>query len=97
MSAAPEPVSRPSRADTTEGRSEARCEANNDALGRCEQPATRTVTVGCVHEHIVKRRVCERHADKTLSGGMFCRACRSGTNPHMCPLLGREALEETHA
>ncbi|TMR99544.1 hypothetical protein [Nonomuraea basaltis] len=41
----------------------------------CEALDTVEVQAGCVHGHIRKGRVCDKHVKEIGSGKTFCRAC----------------------
>lgn len=55
----------------------------------CGDPATRTVRVGCVHEHVRDVPVCDGCADGLAEGLGVCLQCFGGADPHECAVIGR--------
>lgn len=52
-------------------------------LGKCEDPAAATVTLGCEHEHIDADRQCAYHAARASEGNYICLPCWD--TGHCCP------------
>lgn len=53
----------------------------------CSAAADVEVLAGCVHEHVVPRRLCMPHAAKLASGEMICLPCCTSADPHKCDLV----------
>ena len=53
----------------------------------CSGAAVAITEVGCVHEHILRGPVCERHREALEKGNANCPKCWQ--DGHVCIVLGR--------
>lgn len=56
-----------------------------DGTELCSMPGT-PIDGMCVHEHLSESRYCEHHMADAASGALICVACRTGPEPHLCPV-----------
>lgn len=56
-----------------------------DPEARCGAKAVITVTVGCVHEHLLHRPLCQRHVERLANGRITCGSCEV-VDGHLCEL-----------
>lgn len=52
---------------------------------RCDAKAVITVTVGCVHEHLLHRAFCQYHVERLANGRVKCGHCWSADG-HDCEM-----------
>ena len=68
-----------------------RCESKWSNDLQCDRGATTRVVVGCKHEHINERGVCEKHVAALLAGEVrYCIECYYlDGHEHRCPIVGK--------
>lgn len=65
---------------------EERCTSISEFAGlRCKRDTVVTVTVGCVHEHIGSRSVCQHHVEGLANGRVGCWQCFE-VDGHFCEM-----------
>jgi hypothetical protein len=71
------------------------CESRRGPEADCPNEATRQLVIGCVHEHVRSRLVCDDHAAMAEGGRIICRPCATGAEPHLCQVYPepRRAVE----
>lgn len=56
-----------------------------DAEIPCGAEAVITVVVGCVHEHLLHRPLCQHHVERLANGRVICAHCED-VDGHRCEL-----------
>ena len=70
------------------------CETERPSGRRCLAAETREYIVGCVHEHVRRKFVCDACAEEAGNGISICLPCDEGPGAHHCRLLLQPAVTE---
>jgi hypothetical protein len=59
---------------------------------RCAEPATRSLGLACMHEHIWTEHFCQEHYEMEKAPGAWCEPCRV-FDGHDCPVVSAPVAE----